>query len=66
MTSKGMKKILGIRQANSDGETYSAGKYKYWKSGCRYKNTINRSKRADKKKARRLDDKYLFETECTL
>jgi len=44
---------------DDDGFGYSAGKFKYNKSQCRYKNAINRSKRADKKKARRYEEKFL-------
>ena len=58
-TSIGMKYILGRRQMDDDGFGYSAGKFKYNKSQCRYKNAINRSRRADKKKARRYEEKFL-------
>ena len=57
MKSVGQKTILGQRKTNDDGFTYSYGKYKMSKCRSRYKNQIKRSKRADKRKARNIDNK---------
>lgn len=60
MTTPEFKKVMGIRQQNSDGFTYCAGKFKGYKSRLRHKNAINRGKRADKRKIKRLEDKRFY------
>ena len=60
MISPEFRKVMGIRELNSDGFTYCSGKYKIRKSKIRHKNAINRGKRSDKRKIKRLENQRLF------
>lgn len=60
-----LRRLYGVRQADSDGFTYRYGKYRngYTKKP-RHNNGIDTNRRADKRSARQAELRRLADEEC--